>query len=192
MASAEESSLGRPGSPAELFLAFTKMALQGFGGVLPIVHRELVERLRWVEAKDFVETLTLAQALPGPNVINLALMLGDRWFGWRGSLAAMGGLLALPFVIVMALAIAYGQVDRHPVAVGALRGMGIVAAGLVVSTALKLLKTLKTNPLGLSIGLPLVATMIVLVAILRVPLLWILPILAPVAIRLAWNRRRGK
>ena len=83
--------------------------------------------------------------LPGPNIVNLALMFGDRFFGWRGALAALGGMLAVPLVIVLVLAALYAEFARIAVVAGALRGMGAVAAGLVIATAVKLAPTLRRN-----------------------------------------------
>jgi hypothetical protein len=74
----------------ELFRAFNRLALQGFGGVLPVAQRELVERQRWLSREQFVETLSLGQVLPGPNIVNLALMIGDRFFGLRGAIGLAG------------------------------------------------------------------------------------------------------
>ena len=102
-----EPELRAPRSKSELFVAFTWLALQGFGGVLAVAQRELVERLRWLSKEQFVELLSLSQVLPGPNVINLSLMFGDRHFGWRGALTAVAGMLAAPLVIVLALAALY-------------------------------------------------------------------------------------
>ena len=78
----------RPGSPFALFIAFSLLALQGFGGVLAVAQRELVDRRGWLSRAEFVELYSIAQMLPGPNVVNLSLMIGDRYFGWRGALAA--------------------------------------------------------------------------------------------------------
>ena len=137
-----------PRSPGELLRVFSALALQGFGGVLPIAQRELVERRQWLTREEFVETLSVGQVLPGPNVVNLALMIGDRFFGWRGAFAALAGLLALPLLIVMTLAVLYARFAAEPMVAGALRGMGAVAAGLIMAMALKLLPTLARNPLG--------------------------------------------
>jgi chromate transporter len=142
-----------PRSLAELFLAFNRLALQGFGGVLPIAQRELVERRGWLNKAEFVELLSVAQVLPGPNVVNLALMYGDRCFGWRGALAACAGMLLLPLGIVIAAALLYQQLASHPMVAGALRGMGAVAAALVLATGVKLAGALGRNPLGLKVGL---------------------------------------
>ena len=80
---ANTAELARPESPRDLFISFTWLALQGFGGVLAVVQREMVEKKRWISADQFLEDWAVAQVLPGPNVINLALMIGDRHFDIR-------------------------------------------------------------------------------------------------------------
>lgn len=178
----------QPNSPGELFRVFNRMALQGFGGVLPIAHRELVERQRWLRPQEFIALLSLSQVLPGPNIINLALIFGDRHFGWRGAAAAAGGLLTLPTLIVLVLATLYQQVASHPLASGALRGMGVVAAGLVISTAMKLRTTLAANPLGRPACYAVVAATLALVGGLRWPLAWVVLGLGSMAMAGAWWR----
>ena len=165
-----EAPLRRPASPGAMFRAFNRLALQGFGGVLPVAHRELVERERWLSPQQFVELLTLGQVLPGPNIINIAIVIGDRFFGWRGALASCAGLLLLPMAIVLGLTTAYQHFADNPWVVGALRGMGAVAAGLVIATAVKLARTLKRNPLGLPASCALGAATLVMVGFLRWPM----------------------
>jgi chromate transporter len=181
-------ALARPDSPRELFLAFNRLALQGFGGVLPVAQRELVERRRWMTREQFLEMLSIAQVLPGPNIVNMALMLGDGFFGWRGAAASMTGLLLLPLLIVLSLAVLYGQMVDIPVIAGALRGMGAVAAGLVVSTALKLGPTLKKNTLGLWPCLGFALLTLLLVGGLRWPLAGVVLGLGSLTMALAWWR----
>jgi chromate transporter len=178
----------RPDSPRELFFAFNRLALQGFGGVLPVAQRELVERRRWMSREQFVEMLSIAQVLPGPNIVNMALMLGDGFFGWRGAAASMAGLLLLPLLIVLMLAALYGQLSDIPIVAGALRGMGAVAAGLVVSTALKLGPTLKKNVLGLWPCLGFALLTLLLVGGLRWPLAGVVLGLGSLSMWLAWWR----
>jgi chromate transporter len=132
-----------------LFWACNRLALQGFGGVLPLAQRELVERHRWVSRERFLELLSLSQVLPGPNIINLLIMLGYQWFGWRGALAAVGGVLLAPLVLVLGLAVLAAHWRDQPMVAGGLRGMGVVAAALVLSTAAKLAPGLRGNPMGL-------------------------------------------
>lgn len=188
------TGLGLPGSPnapgslRELFLAFNWLALQGFGGVLPVAQRQLVERHRWLSKDEFVEMLAISQVLPGPNVVNLALMFGDRVFGWRGAATALGGMLLLPMVVVLALASLYGHYAAYPVATGALRGMGAVAAGLVLSTGFKLMGTLRRNVMGPAVCLTFGALTVAGTAWLRLPLLWVLLGLGLAAIGVAWAK----
>ncbi|CAM5797608.1 chromate transporter [Rhizobacter fulvus] len=180
-----------PQSLGELFLAFNRLALQGFGGVLPVAQRELVERRNWLTKDQFVEMLAISQVLPGPNVVNLALMFGDRSFGTRGAMAALGGMLLAPMVIVLALTALYVRFDQYPMVTGALRGMGAVAAGLILSTGLKLLGTLRRNAMGLPICLGFGALTLIGTAWLRIPLVWVIAGLGSVAIVVAWWRLKA-
>lgn len=164
-----------PNSPAELFVAFTLLALQGFGGVLAIAQRELVDRRCWLTREEFLDTYSLAQLLPGPNVVNMALMLGDRFFGWRGALASLAGMLLAPLLIVIALAAGYRHFADSAVVAGALRGMGAVAVGLMLAMGLKMLTPLQRNPMGPWVCALIAAATIVLVGVLRLPLVWALP-----------------
>ncbi|MEP7301465.1 MAG: chromate transporter [Caldimonas sp.] len=182
--------LARPASPGELFRTFNRLALQGFGGVLAVAQRELVERQRWLSREQFVEMLALSQVLPGPNVVNLALILGDRFFGLRGALAALAGMLVVPLLIVLALTAAYAEFSRLTVVSGALRGMGAVAAGLVIATALKLVGTLRSNRLGTPLAAAFAVLTFVMIALLRWPLVWVIAGLGSLAIAIAWRRWR--
>jgi chromate transporter len=179
-----------PKSPGDIFRVFTRLALQGFGGVLPIAQRELVERERWLTREQFLEILAVSQVLPGPNVVNLSLMFGDRAFGWRGALAALGGMLLAPLGVVLLLTIAYTHYARYPVIAGVLRGMGAVAAGLIFSTGVKLLPALRGNVLGAAPAYAFAALMFACVALLRAPLVWMLGGLGGVAFVLAWRKLR--
>jgi chromate transporter len=162
-----------PRSATELFWAFTSLALQGFGGVLPVAQRELVERRAWLTREEFAEALSIGQVLPGPNVVNMSLMIGDRFFGWRGALCALAGILCAPLVIVLTLATLYAQIASTPMAAGAIRGMGAVAAGLIFAMAIKLAPTLKKNPLPLALCAAASLATWALVGAWRVPLAWV-------------------
>ena len=167
------ATAARPASPLALFIAFSLLALQGFGGVLAVAQRELVDRRRWLSRHEFVELYAVAQLLPGPNVVNLSLMVGDRYFGWRGAFAAISGMLLAPIVLVLALAASYQQLSTNPAVAGALRGMGAVAAGLILAMALKMLATLRGNVLGPALCTALGLTTLGAIAVLRLPLAWV-------------------
>ncbi len=175
----------QPASPAALFVAFNRLAMQGFGGVLPVAQRELVERLGWLTREQFLELLSLSQVLPGPNVINLGLIYGDRCFGWRGAVAACAGMLVLPLVVVLLLTMAALRFGDVPAIGGALRGMGVVAAGLVLATAIRLSPGLQANPLGRWAAFGFVAATVGAIALLRLPLPLVVLVLGGAGIALA-------
>lgn len=179
-----------PASLTELFWAFSRLALQGFGGVIAVAQRELVERLGWMTREDFVEALAAAQVLPGPNVINLSLMIGDKFFGLRGAFVALAGMLCFPALIVLGLAALAGHYLELPQVAGALRGMGAVSAGLIIATAVKLLPAMKASPLGLLPALLLAGLAIVAIAVMRVPLIWVVLGLGGLGVLLATRRLR--
>ena len=178
----------RPQSVGEIFRTFTWIAMQGFGGVLAVIQRALVEDKRWLSAEEFVEEWAVAQVLPGPNVINLALMLGDRYFGLRGALAALAGMLALPTALIVVLALVYAQFAGQPQVAGALRGMGAVAAGLIAATGIKLMPTLRRHPLGPRTAMALVALVFGAIALLRWPLIAVLLAFGGAACIWTWRR----
>ena len=186
----EREDRPRPRSRTDLFVSFTLLALQGFGGVLAVVQREIVERKRWLTREEFVEDWAVAQVLPGPNVVNLCLMIGGRHFGLSGALSALAGLLLAPCILALLLATAYAGVASHPLAQSALRGMGAVVAGLIIATGLKLVPALRSNPLGHLTGLAGVGLCFVAVAWLRIPLLWVLMGMGGISCVWAWRQLR--
>ena len=178
----------QPQSLTDLFTSFTWLALQGFGGVLAVVQRELVEKKRWMTREEFIEDWAVAQIMPGPNVVNLCLMIGGRHFGARGAIAAVAGLITVPLIIVLLLALIYTQHSSHPGVAGALRGMGAVVAGLVAATGLKLASALQKNVLGRAVCVLLGAACFVAIAVLRLPLLYVIAGLGGIGCLLAWRK----
>ncbi|MES2257568.1 MAG: chromate transporter [Pseudomonadota bacterium] len=162
----------RPQSLTDLFVSFTLLALQGFGGVLAVVQREMVERKRWLTQEEFIEEWAVAQIMPGPNVVNLSLVIGARYFGLRGALTALAGMLTVPLLVVLLLALLHAHYATHPGVAGALRGMAAVSAGLIGATGLKLVNALRKHPLPLTLTLPCAALGILLVAVLHVPMMY--------------------
>lgn len=187
-ASPESPPRPQPRNPGDLFWSFTWLALQGFGGVLAVVQRELVEKKRWMTNEEFVEDWAVAQIMPGPNVVNLSIMIGDRYFGLRGAFAALAGMLTFPLILVLALAVVYAQFASHPAVAGALRGMGAVAAGLIAGVGIKLFVSIKNHPLGRALCVAFTALTIVAMVVLRWPLWWILPVIGGAACLLTWRK----
>ena len=188
------SAMPASASPAEaidiptrsgLFAGFFKVGVQGFGGVLPFARRMLVEDRRWLSEQEFLDVLSLSQFLPGPNIVNVSIIVGRRFRGPLGSVVACAGLLAMPFAIVLALAALYAQfVDLAPVR-GAATGVSAAASGLILSMALKLSRPLRDSAWQIAIGV----IAFVGIGLVRLPLLWLLLVLAPISIAIAWWRR---
>ena len=180
-------SRAAPQSLVQLFRVFNRLALQGFGGVLPVARHVLVDEEGWLDADEFVEMLAICQVMPGPNVINLSMMLGHRYFGLRGGLTAIAGMMLVPGMLVIALALLYGHLAAHPVAVNTVRGMGAVSAGLITSTGLKMVPSLFKNPMGraAAVGLAVIASLGMLW--LHLPLLIVVLVIGGLGWTLAWR-----
>lgn len=187
----DTSDRPRPHSLTELFIAFTVLALQGFGGVLAIVERELVDRRGWLTKHEFLEDWAVAQIMPGPNVVNMSLMIGGRYFGLRGALTALAGMLAVPLVLVLLLAVVHARYADVPQVAGALRGMAAVSAGLIGAAGLKLSVALVKHPLPLAWCVALAASAFVLVALAKVPLPAVLVVVGGLGCVLTYRRLKS-
>jgi chromate transporter len=185
-------SIDKPAAPVRwptLFIAFSQMALTGFGGVMPFAYRALVEKRRWLTEQEFSQYLAFSQMLPGPTICNMAAMIGWRFARWRGAVAAFAGVLLGPMLLVLALGIAYARFATHPVVRHVLVGMSAIAAGLVIATAMKMALGLSRGdrrwerlaPMGL-IGVAAFAG----VGVMGWPLITVAAVLAPLSIALAW------
>lgn len=141
---------------------------------MAIIQNELVERKRWMTREQFLDDWAVAQVLPGANVINFSLMIGDRYFGWTGAAAAVAGMLSAPILILLVIVMLYSTVAQTELAQGALRGMGAVSAGLIIANGMKLLSALVKNPMGLWACTGLATLAFVAVGLLRWPLVWVL------------------
>ena len=184
------ASMSRTGptvEPRELFLAFLVIGLSGFGGVLPWARRVLVERRSWLNAESFNDVLALCQSLPGPNIVNLSVVVGGRFAGVAGALAAVSGLVGAPVGIVICLAALYERFGAEGRVSGAMAALGAAASGLVVSMAVKMaVPLLRRNPI--TAGSIVVATFCC-VGILRALLPLVLVVLVPIGAAIAWFTR---
>ena len=188
-----DASAPRAIGAGELFVAFSQLALSGFGGVLPFAYRALVERRKWLDAREFASLLAIAQVMPGPTICNLSVMIGQRYAGFAGACAALAGMILGPSCIVIALGVAwqhYGNLEpvRH-----ALVGMSAVAIGLIFATGVKMGIGLFRRSPSTAFWSTRRAAQFVLcglafagVGLLRWPLVAVVAGLAPIAIALSW------
>lgn len=177
-----------PRSLRELFWGFSMLSLQGFGGVMAVTQRELIERRRWMPLDEFLEDWAVAQVLPGPNVANLGVIIGDRYFGTRGALVCLLGLFLFPLIIVALLALAFTSLQHLPLVQGALKGMGLVVVALILTTAVKLAVALRTHVGGMLFCVLAASATFVAIAVLRLPLLWVLLVVG--SLSCGWTYRR--
>ena len=165
-------------------MGFLWIGARSFGGVMPWAYRTMVEERRWITQADFTETIGLCQFLPGPNIGNASIVLGKRWFGLAGAVVAFLGLMALPFVWVLALFVVFTDVASNPGVSSVVTGVGAAGAGLFIGTAIKLGRALIARPGALT----LLAACFLLVALARVSLFVVLP--AGFAVALFAARRK--
>jgi chromate transporter len=171
-----------------MFLSFLGVGLSGFGGVLPFARRMLVERKAWMTEADFTETLALCQSLPGPNIVNLSVVVGSRYAGVKGALACLTGLVAAPVAIVIGLAMLndrFGAIGRAP---DMLLALGAAAAGLVAATVAKIARpVLAARPWTAA---PVIVVVFCGVGLFRLPLPTVLAVAAPLSLALVWRSAR--
>jgi chromate transporter len=174
-------------SKADLLLGFLKIGLIGFGGIAPWARHVIVEERRWLTEEEYAGILGIGQVLPGPNTMNAAVMIGDRFQGVPGVLICLIGQMAMPLLIVTSLAVVYGRFAAVPDVEAALAGAAAGAAGLVAGTALKMAQRIKLTPLALLVGMAaFLAT-----GLLGWPLVPVVLVLAPLGVAAAILERRA-
>jgi chromate transporter len=178
-----------PPSLIALFVAFAKMSLAGFGGVLAFARRGIVDQHRWMTADEFNETYALCHFLPGPNIVNLSMVFGSRFRGIAGGIAAFAGLLGPPVVIMTILAALYAHFGEIEALRRILAGVSCAAVGLLLATVLRMMMPLlkRRDPVALLVLLAVFAA----IGLLRLPLPAVLLVAIPlsIAITFAMSRR---
>jgi chromate transporter len=168
----------------DLFFGFAKIAISGFGGVLPWARRIIVQQRRWMSADEFNDLFAICQFLPGPNIVNFSLIYGSRVGGVRGATAAVVGLVGPPTLLMIVLGTLYSRYGALPQARGALTGLAAAAAGLLIATAVSMAETLPRRGLG---AVLIATAALVAVGPLQWPLLAVLVVLVPISIARAWR-----
>ncbi len=183
-----ESATSTPPGLIALFVAFAKMSLAGFGGVLVWARRAIVDQHRWMTADEFNDTFALCHFLPGPNVVNLSVVFGSRFRGIPGGLAAFAGLVGPPVVIVMVLAALYARYGEIDALRRILAGVSCAAVGLLLSAVFRMMMPLikRRDPIGLVI----LAAVFIAIGLLRLPLPAVLLVASPVSIAISFVVRR--
>jgi chromate transporter len=181
------TSLAQPGL-LELFVAFAKMSLAGFGGVLVWARRGIVDQHRWMTAEEFNETFALCHFLPGPNIVNLSVVFGARFRGIAGGIAAFAGLVGPPMVIATILAALYARYGEIDALRRILAGVSCAAVGLLIAVVFKMMMPLikKRDAVGLAILL----AVFIAIGLLRLPLQAVLLVAIPLSLAVTYFMRR--
>ena len=168
-----------------LFFGFMRVALSGFGGVMPWARRMIVDERRWMTEAEFVDVLALCQLLPGPNIVNVAIAVGGRFQGVTGAVVAFAGLMIAPIALVIALGVLYLELGHLAPLRRAFSGIAAVAAGMVIAMALRIAVVLHGRPLAIAVAL----LAFLGAGVLRWPLGWVVLALAPLSILIAARTR---
>jgi chromate transporter len=166
-----------------IFLGFLQIGLSGFGGVLPHARHALVDTRHWLGEREFAELLSLGQALPGPNIVNMGLMMGYRFRGVPGALAAVTGLMFAPMVIILLLAAAYGKIADNMLAQRVMSGIAFAGAGLILSTGIRMVTV---QPRRIAVW-GLVAGTVAAKIVLGLPLLVVLAVFTVIGLGCTWK-----
>ncbi|QPF93469.1 chromate transporter [Bradyrhizobium commune] len=171
-----------------LFLAFARMSLAGFGGVLVFARHAIVDQHRWMTADEFNETFALCHFLPGPNIVNLSMVFGSRLRGIAGGVAAFAGLLLPPTLIMTVLAIIYARFGDVDVLRRVLAGVSCAAVGLLIAVVFRMMTPLlkRMDAVALILMLGVFAA----IGVFRWPLQAVLLVAVPVSVGVTYLLRR--
>lgn len=148
----------------------------GFGGVLPLAHRIIVEDKKWIDEGKFTDLLGVCQLLPGGNIINMSVAIGMQFQGIKGAISSVLGLISAPTAIVLIIYQVYEHFQYLTAVQHMIQGLAAAAAGLLFATGFKMLRPILKSYLTvltialtfvfmLLIKLPLALTLFVLLAI---------------------------
>jgi chromate transporter len=171
----------------DLFLGFLSLGLLGFGGIAPWARHIIVERRRWLSEPDYAAFVGMGQVLPGSNTINASVLIGQRFHGAVGAMIAVSGLMTMPLVVVVLLALLYERFAAVPDVRACLTGASAAAAGMVIGTALKMAWRLRLTPVAVGFGSAAFAA----AGVFTLPLLPTIVVLVPASVLVTlWSRRR--
>lgn len=182
------STTTEPKSLWELFTFFCLLAIQGFGGIVAFIENGLVNKKRWMTREQFLEDWAVARTLPGPPAINMGIIFGSRHFGAAGAITAVIGLFLVPSAIILLLAAGYTTFGTHPQIVDALKGMGAVAAGMIIATGIKLLTALRNNIMGHATCALIIATSFLAIIVVQIRVIHVMLVVGLIAWAIAYLR----
>lgn len=171
-----------------MFLAFFRLGCTAFGGgTAGWIYREMVQRRGWVDEQFFLRGLALGQGMPGSNGINMAILVGRRLKGGAGAVAAPVGMLAGPFVAILAIGTVYGRIAGYHTAHAVLDGIAAAVVGLNLATGVNVIARGSPEPTSIAIA----GATVLCIGVLGWPMLPVMLALAPISIGIALLRGRA-
>ncbi|HVB89027.1 MAG TPA: chromate transporter [Beijerinckiaceae bacterium] len=179
----ERASLG------SLFLCFLKIGLTSFGGsARAMMHREAVERRRWLREQDFLTGFAIAQVLPGANPVNLALYVGLRALGAAGAAAAVLGMVTPAFCVIMTMGFIYRSLSGYPATHFVLEGVAAAGVAATLAVGFKVAARMERRWVPAAVAAAVFAT----VGVLHLPMIPVVAIAVPLSVAAAYHAGRGK
>jgi chromate transporter len=176
-----------PPTTREIFFTFFRLTMLAFGGAMAWVHRRIIVEKKWLNEREFAETLSLCQFLPGPNITNFAIIVGMRFRGVPGAIAAVTALVIPPTIALIVIGSLYDRIIGVAAIRGALNGLAAAAAGLFCVILANLIRTLARSRPEFTLPFAAVSCAAVLSGVLSIPLA--LLAIGPFSIATAWFRR---
>ena len=171
----------------ELFMIFLKLGTMAIGGgTQAFMYRDLVEVKRWIDDKAFLTGLAIAQVLPGANPVNLALYFGQKLHGGLGAVAAVFGMVAPAFCIILAAGYAYRQLAHFPATHFILLGAAAVGVAATLAMGVKIATRLDRNWTTIFIALVTFGT----IGVWRLPMVPVLGVVVPLSVLIFYFARR--
>lgn len=172
---------------AELFWSFFKIGLFTFGGgyaMISIIEGEVIRRKGWIEQKEFLDLLTLAQSAPGPIALNTSVFVGYKMYGYRGALSALLGIALPSFIIILLIAVCFAQFRYNPIVDATFKGMRPAVVALIIAPILGFTRGMRWYMLAVAAAVAL--------AIWYLGFSPIYVLVAAAIVGLLWAARRGK
>lgn len=122
------------------YLKIGTFTLGGGYAMLPLIEKEVVDRHQWLDGKEFLNMMALAQAAPGLIAINSAIFLGHRLYGWKGVIACVLGAALPSIVIILLIAMFFTNIRENATVEAVFRGIRPAVVGLIVATVIRLVR----------------------------------------------------
>ena len=127
----------------QLFIVFAKIGSFTIGGgyaMLPLIQKEIVEKKRWINAKDFMDLIAISQSMPGVLAVNISILTGHKLKGNAGSIVATLGSVLPAFISILLIALFFRQFNENPYVVKIFKAIRPAVVALIVSPVFSLMK----------------------------------------------------